>query len=336
MSWISKALGGVGKAIGKVAGVAAPFVGGPAGALLGLVGGLGQAGGDQKRADGAMGMSAEAIAQYRNDAMKALGMGDPNAAFMNSQYTPVFQEMMRSAGIDPTTGQSVAGYNPYQSAIDQVGNNRAAIYNQASEATDPAFDDAVSAAMADFEGRGIGGSAVGAKVANIRRQQAQARAGVMRDIGINNQNQRLDLTKAGVDARMQNMRGLAPFLMQNRELGSQMQGRMLGVLGDATQLQLGHLGGVQGLYQSRANQGQQALGGLADAFGKAGGFDWLSERTGLSGILKRRGQAGGSKTPGATTSQSPSPTPGINPGGGLQLNMQPSFNRTNGMFLGGG
>lgn len=250
---------GILKGIGNIASVAAPFLPGPWGAVAGAAGSLISSGQRQKQADAQTGKMNQAIDQY--------------GQFINQQ-----------SQIDP------AQY--WQQALANVGQNNAAIYGQGIEATDPAYDSAVMEMGRDVADRGVGGSAYTGQVANIRTNQARQNAGIMRDIGINNINQRGDIYNQIAQANMQRL----PFLMQGQQ--------------SLLNARLGHMGGLQGLYQSQANQGGNALGQLAGALGQAGAFDWFKKKP------SNPGQAGGSGTFGSTSAQSATPTPPFMGGGG--------------------
>lgn len=258
-SSIGNALGGLAKGVGQVAGIAAPFLPGPWGAVAGALGSLSAGADSQRRANQAQAKQQGAINDFATNARGYL--------------------------IDPA-----ALYNP---ALALVGQNNAALYQQGIDATDPAFDAAAQELGRGAMDRGVGGGAITAALANLRAKQAIQSSNVMRDIGINNTQQRMGLYGNIADATM-----------RRNQMG-------LGAEQAIMQAQLGHLGGLQGMYQSQANQTGSALGQLGGALGQTGAYDWIKGQMG--GAKKRTGQAGGSTTLGSTLAQKPSP-PSLNTG----------------------
>lgn len=279
-SGIGKFLGNAASGLGKVAQVAAPFLPGPWGAVAGLAGSLIQGGQDQNKANAVTGQMGQAVDQYGQNVRGMLT--DPAAL--------------------------------YQPALNNIGQNNAALYNQALEASDPSYDAAIAAMNQDMMSRGVGGGAFTGQVRNIRQQQAQNNAGIMRDIGINNTNARTGL-----------FRDIAGAQMQNRMMG-------MGAEGNILNANLGHLGGLQGMYQSQANQAQQGLGQAIGTLGQSGMYDWFKGQ-----LYGKKGQAGGSTTPGSTASQAPSAVPSWNKGepvlwGQTSQNPTPSNQQLTGLF----
>lgn len=262
MSLLSSALGGIGKNLGGVASLAAPFIGGPVGAAVGLAGGLIGAGKQQQKA-------SQIGSQQQGAANTALGIYNKNAPLVSSAYS-------QNAGIDPTTGQYNASYNPYQPLLDQyyspqaINQRAAPLFDPSQlnsqfvaqqEQTDSGYNNAVSAANADIQNRGFtqGMNTLSpSAVSQIRLQQAGAntagRRSLLSDLLAqkNNyiaaqQNQGQNVALQGFGAKQQNLNSLGNFTS-----GSASQG-------------LGTLGGLQGLYANNANQGYQ---GVASSLGQ--------------------------------------------------------------------
>jgi hypothetical protein len=287
---LGKFFSNVGKGVGKVAGFAAPFIPGIGGAIAGLAGGLMGQDDSQRKAD----KSAEQLGGYGN-ALTKMGM----------QNLPLISDaLMSQAGING--GKFDASYNPYKPLHDSLYSDGAitgratGLFDPASltgdmlaqqEAADGQYDNAVSAAKSDMLGRGFGfGSTIGdSNIASIRTAQAQEGAGARR-----NMLSRLLEQKRGYIIDQQ---GAGQNLLQSG-LGAKER-----ALSSATSLATGNvsqgmgtLGGLQGLYQSKADNAAKGLGDFVQQVGKAGIFDQL--------FKKKRTQSG---SLGTTNAQAPPP-----------------------------
>jgi hypothetical protein len=261
---ISGAVKGVGKAVGGVAKIAAPFLPGPFGAVAGLVGSMT----DQGQAQG----QANAYTQQGAQMPKAM------ADAFNTYYQPLIQAQMQSAGYNPTTKTFDPNYNPYQMGTGGTGD---AIYNKFAEQNDAAYDQAINQLGADAVGRGVVGAnnITSGQMADLRGQQGQDLAGFRRDLMVK-----------GEDERQQRLANLLP-MMTNMGFGA---GNSLMGLGGMYQSQADNMGqGLSDLAGTMASSG--TLGNVTKTIGNVGSKigSWLGQQTGL-----KRKQ---STSPGTTT-----------------------------------
>ncbi len=283
-----------GKTLGKIAGVAAPFIPGVGGVIAGL-GGSALAGGEaQGQADAYTG--------------KIAGLGEEQARI----YAQLLPQLLAQAGVRPD-GSVDQNFNPYASLSDQLYGSDAAIESRAAgfydpraltghlvadrEATDRQYDNLVSARQADAIGRGFtqGDSATDSRTDAARRDQTSSNIAFRRDLMSNNlaqrrayvqnqQAQRGDLQARGVMTKNDNLTRLATGSAQGA---------------------LGTFGGLQGMYQGRADgiaAGQSALIGSLAGAGGLGKLD-LGKTLGLTRLLRRKQ----STSLGTTNAQAPSP-----------------------------
>ncbi len=292
-------MGKLGKSLGKVAGIAAPFLP-PGWSQAASIGGSLLAGNEAQDAADA------------NNA-KIGQIGDEQLRLYQMFGKSILPAMMTNAGVSPD-GTYNPNYNPNASLAemlfgDTINTDRAArdydpsmLMGQilgSQEANDAPYDNAVAATEADGIGRGFiqGDTGTDANVANIRQGQAAQDTAFRRDLFSRNAFAKRDF----VQRQEANRAGLLTDGLSRRDAALNGVGSLTA---GSAQGAVGTLGGLGGMYQSRADNVAQGQGELLGDM--AGNADLKNMDFGkMLGLnrLRRRNQ---SQSFGTTTAQSPS------------------------------
>lgn len=264
MSWLSKTL----KGAAKILPAAASFIPGPWGKVAGAVGGLIAGGEDDRRAGNYAG-------QIDAQSQAMLGL-------VNKYYEPLLMQIMQQGGYNPQTGaytqrtlntptgpvgdvyglQALASsVNPYDTssqslAMNQIKSNSARAYNQAADALG-----------------GIDSSARNSALMRLRGKQASEIANTGTDMALRGAEWRANTALAGEEETFNRLynRGVTEFNQSQQGLGNLTD--ILRSLDAMRQGGIGQLGGLQGIYASKAGNTASGLGDLGNILSSSGILD---------------------------------------------------------------
>jgi hypothetical protein len=301
---LGKFLGGIGKGIGKIAPLAAPFIPGIGGVVAGALGGILSGNDAQKQADAAYGQQS-GIAQQQAALLQKYGVpaldnlqknfADPNnnaySRYAQGSFSPGAIGERAASIYSPVLGTIEANYG------DQVVNERAGKLFDPSQLTsgminyqesgDQAYENAIREAKADLGSRGFfsPNTLESSAISSIRQAQGADNASSRRNMIAN-----LLAEKRGyVGSNLGQGAALRTNLSQNQAqyTGSQydqgeairQQGissaastndRLFSAGSNSAQGAMGTFGGLGGMYGSQAETAQKGAGDLLGAATKAG------------------------------------------------------------------